>query len=315
MTDPPEQPKGLDSALAYESISGDLECAGCGYNLRTLALVARCTECGLPVKHSLPPAGFRFRKMATAIRVRRGLTLLGTAILMAAVGAIAVVLMMRYYYEFPLPWLRINFHLYLDVVIGAQLLALLGALLITFPFGRRGDRFLRRVALAVLVLAMLAALAAIIDLENVHDSSALSFYQLDWWTIMYSAFVVAATLVHALAWLHLLARIHFSAHRALWAVTGTALLVQVVLLCKCVWQFFGLTVANSMGWPEAPLDFVFLGDPGSERFALRWERQLVGLAWIVTLIGVWIYVRALNRAIPDGRKWVATHSTQGQPDD
>jgi len=41
---------------APETVSGDLACGSCGYNLRTLAVAGLCPECGSPVAVSLAPA-------------------------------------------------------------------------------------------------------------------------------------------------------------------------------------------------------------------------------------------------------------------
>jgi len=71
-------------------IDGDLECVGCGYNLRTLASDANCPECAAPVADSVdafPPA-FLFRRWSSIRWIRLGLLLWVLSILAWAGGLI-----------------------------------------------------------------------------------------------------------------------------------------------------------------------------------------------------------------------------------
>lgn len=71
-------------------IDGDLECVGCGYNLRTLARDANCPECAAPVGDSVdafPPA-FLFRRWSSIRWIRLGLLLWVLSILAWAGGFI-----------------------------------------------------------------------------------------------------------------------------------------------------------------------------------------------------------------------------------
>ena len=43
----------LETCPPQAVISGDLQCVGCGYNLRTMQVGGRCSECGLAVERSL----------------------------------------------------------------------------------------------------------------------------------------------------------------------------------------------------------------------------------------------------------------------
>ncbi|OWY70566.1 hypothetical protein B7486_13170 [cyanobacterium TDX16] len=71
-------------------IDADLECVGCGYNLRTLARDANCPECAAPVGDSVdafPPA-FLFRRWSSIRWIRLGLLLWVLSILAWAGGFI-----------------------------------------------------------------------------------------------------------------------------------------------------------------------------------------------------------------------------------
>ncbi|MBE7506563.1 MAG: hypothetical protein HS101_09790 [Planctomycetia bacterium] len=71
-------------------IDADLECVGCGYNLRTLARDAKCPECAVPVADSVdafPPA-FLFRRWSSIRWIRLGLLLWVLSILAWAGGLI-----------------------------------------------------------------------------------------------------------------------------------------------------------------------------------------------------------------------------------
>src|SRR5262245_61149081 len=52
--------EGMESHSPQGTVESDLRCVNCGYNLRTLAWDAVCTECGKPVALSAAPAGFYF---------------------------------------------------------------------------------------------------------------------------------------------------------------------------------------------------------------------------------------------------------------
>ena len=43
----------LETCPPQAVISRDLKCVGCGYNLRTMRVAGRCSECGLAVERSL----------------------------------------------------------------------------------------------------------------------------------------------------------------------------------------------------------------------------------------------------------------------
>lgn len=77
-------------ATGSSLIDSDLECIGCGYNLRTLTRDANCPECAAPVADSVdafPPA-FLFRRWSSIRWIRLGLLLWVLSILAWAGGLI-----------------------------------------------------------------------------------------------------------------------------------------------------------------------------------------------------------------------------------
>ena len=118
-------------------------------------------------------------------------------------------------------------------------------------------------------------------------------------------------LVHFLTWLHLLARVCWRTQIAVWVAALCALAAQTLLLGYDSWSFVGMFEKLPVFQTPA-LEFALLGigRATSDNWLLRWNRQIVELAWLATLIGVWLYIRALNRAIPDGMGHVATHPTE-----
>jgi hypothetical protein len=77
---------------ALTSISFDLPCLGCRYNLRTLTAAAVCPECGLPIVRTLDHGWLIFADAAWLRRVHSGLSLLLLSMLFAPVGIAGIVL-------------------------------------------------------------------------------------------------------------------------------------------------------------------------------------------------------------------------------
>ena len=57
-------------------IAGNVECAGCGYNLRTMEFAGKCPECGLAVRRSVVGLGLKALPTWWLMRVALGLGLL-----------------------------------------------------------------------------------------------------------------------------------------------------------------------------------------------------------------------------------------------
>ena len=293
MAKPAEQSEAANSVPVDETVESDLQCAGCGYNLRTLAWDARCPECGLAVDRSLPPPRFRFGKMATAIRVRRGLTLVVLGILFQVLHALALLVVMRGIFVLPRTAVLVVIRSMPYIGLATYVPFGLGLVLITYPFGRRGDRFLRPLGIAVASLLTLFFGARLVG--TLAPSAGGRSFGLSWDTYgsLMAPFLYCLCASHVLAWICLLARVRAADHRAVWSVTLLTLLTQAFLLAQGICRYVSFVSGSALD--AGPSGAVSWGVP--DNWLGGWERQINGLAWIVTLIGVWMFLRGLNGAI------------------
>ncbi|HKQ47115.1 MAG TPA: hypothetical protein VJZ71_03475 [Phycisphaerae bacterium] len=70
------------------NVAHDLECVGCGYNLKSLPSNSVCPECGRPVAQTVYPVAFRFTSWSAIRWVRRGLMVWVLSFLVWAAGLI-----------------------------------------------------------------------------------------------------------------------------------------------------------------------------------------------------------------------------------
>jgi hypothetical protein len=285
------------------TITRDLSCVYCGYNLRTLAITGRCPECGEPVATSLRERPFRFRNDAMPGRLQRGLLWLTVGILTATVGTIALTVVMLFYYRLPRGGLKLVFGVGDHVAVGAQLVTLIGLVLISYPLGRRGDRFWWPVGIAVLALGALGVLPGVVELILRWFAAA---GRINWmnlpWIIGSSSCELAFLLACALAWLQMLARVRYKRNKALWLGTAVALLLYS--LCF-VWGVRGLSafIARTKFMSFRGGVFTY-GGPAPQPNALvawlgDWQREIALVISIVTMSVVWLYIRRLRSAIRD----------------
>jgi len=294
-----ESPEQRTDDVPSTHVAVDLPCAKCGYNLRTLAWDSQCPECGLAVSGSLPPPGFRFQKMATVFRVRRGLALVVIAILVEVSCALALFVMMRHYHKLPPPALRLSVLSYWHISLGVLVISAFGLVLATYPYGWRGDRLLRALGIAVVVLVALPV-AAGVAIRLADRPGSLPF-GLGWYTYLAATapFFYCFSVAHVLVWVHLLARVRAAEHQALWSMTFLVLLTQSFLLIQGLCRYANFLI-NLKGMP-GPSGVLSWGGSISDHWLGGWERQINGLAWIVTLFGLWFYLRKLNQAIAGRR--------------
>jgi hypothetical protein len=279
--------------LTTANIDRDLECARCCYNLRTQPIAGRCPECGLAVGRSLPPPGFRFRKMATVFRVRRGLALLAVGIMIQVLAAVALFVVLRWYYKLPATIFAVGFRSCFWAQYASLIVTTLGLVLITYPFGWRGDRFLPCLGIGVAVLTVLFVAESIAEYLWPHAGSWP--FGLSWnaFLAVSAPFWYCLSMAYVLVWVNLFARVRAAEHKGLWAVALLVLLTQVFLLTQGVGRYVCF-IAGTTEDP-GPSGVVSWGYP--DDWLGGWERQINGVAWIVTLIGVWFYLRELNRLV------------------
>jgi hypothetical protein len=203
-----------------DAITEDLSCANCGYNLRTLAVSGRCPECGEPVARSFTPVGFRFRNPMTPRRIRNGIAVIIVAVLLGTVLHLALVGMMY------LAWVTWQGPLSVPLKVaapaadhaidGVGVLMLIGLILATWPFGRRGDRFLRPLGIGVAALGAGCSLYTIIIQVPWFSGGPSTYWGGVRVLVGLPALLTASALAFTLACVHLLARVRYGRNRALW---------------------------------------------------------------------------------------------------
>lgn len=286
-------------------ITGDLPCASCGYNLRTLAVSGRCPECGEPVATSFTSQGFRFRNPMTPSRVRNGIAVIIVAVLLATVvnlvymGAIYLVWVVTG--RLPSILLRIAVPATAHALVAIPVLTLIGAVLMTWPFGRRGDRFLWPVGVGVAVLGAGYVLYAFIVRVVPWGSGGPSTY----WAgvrmlIGQPALLTAFALALTLACIHLLTRVRFRWNRALWLAVLCVVLVQTVtvtcagsLMASWIHRAKYMTVSTGTIRIQPPGPVLKTVSLPSLLGVSR--HRIEGIVSLITIGVLWLYLRRLRQ--------------------
>lgn len=285
-------------------IANDRPCANCGYNLRTLAVAGRCPECGESVANSFVPGGFRFRSPMTPRRVRNGLVvvivaiLLGTVLNLMHMGMIYVAWLIQ---EGPVSVLtRIAAPATRHALTAVPMLMLIGVVLATWPFGRRGDRFLWPLGVGVAVLGAGYSLYTIGIRVVPWSSGAPSAY---WAGVralvgpvaLASAFALAMTL----AWVHLLTRVRFGRNRRLWLAMFAVVLIQLMLLASSASSLVTM-IARTKYVTVSGGTLTYLG-PALKTITIRSQldlsaHRISAIVSIITVVALWLYLRGLRGA-------------------
>lgn len=102
MSHPLVRPAEAPSRLvpARPRVEGDLPCARCGYDLRTLPCDGVCPECALSIRESIVPVGFRIVARGEARTLCRRLTLVVAAVFFEAMAYLFFFSWCRYAFPF-----------------------------------------------------------------------------------------------------------------------------------------------------------------------------------------------------------------------
>jgi hypothetical protein len=302
------------------TITRDLSCVYCGYNLRTLAVAGRCPECGEPVATSLCERPFRFRNPGTAKDIRNGLVLLIVGVLLNAVCNIALTPIIRLFYAIPRGAYRSTVLGIGHTIALAHVLMVLGLIVATWPFGRRGDRFLWPVGVAVAVLGAACAIPSIVEhVQGWLATGGPTYWTGVFWWVAPSARESTFLLTLVLVWVHLLARVRFKRNRGLWLAMAGLLVIQALLFACSVSQLVSMIDRIKYMTVSAgiitirPTGPVFRGVSLASLLGVS-PHRIIGVVWIITVAPLWLYLRRLQPAerrtpaLPaSGMPWLCEH--------
>jgi len=289
---------------AVATISRNLHCGNCGYNLRTLAVTARCPECGEPVAWSLEETAFRFRNAETWQRVRKGLLLFVIGLLLYSVFNIALTVISYccWIYQIPKDVLEIvspGIHYTINL---SHVLIVIGLVTATWPFGRRGDRYLWLLGLVIAVLGSLCAIPSLVSFFHSQFVPRGATTTHAWGTYGFIAPVTRRSihlLIYVLAWIHLLARLRFKRFRALWIAMAATVLFQFMrFACSVTLVIAWIDWTRHMTISGGMLTFTL----GASRFrsisiasVLDVSRhRIVAAISLMFLLTAWLYLRKLG---------------------
>jgi hypothetical protein len=279
-------------------ITDDFPCAKCGYNLRTLAVAGRCPECGEPVARSFSPVGFRFRNPMTPRRVRNGIMLFITGVLADVIVMLMLTVTIRLAYVIPDSLYSFTTRSLSYALSIARLPVALGLILMTWPFGRRGDRFAWPLGVAVSLAIAASAAPEVARFVHRGLTGGGVFSMGTPGLILGSAAYCASFLAPALAWLHLLARVRYARSRALWLAMAGVVLVHLLLFASSI-SAFVTTLQATKYLSVSGGTLTYLG-PALKSATLESLLALSGhrisaFASLVTVAALWLYLHRLQR--------------------
>lgn len=262
-----------------EQIEQDLECFGCGYNLRTLHRDAVCTECGMAVADSFPPVGFDVGSRREAVRLTRGLTVFMFAILLRALFVLPVVAGFRFWPDLGLWTLRaaVDIWIFSDAAVRAVDLLAAAALLFprrsrNEPIGWTGRLMLTALGISFLTSCWYAWTARFASNSVVELQVAISV-ELNFVGI-------------GLMWLFLMLQAGRREARGARRAASVAILLAIAAIAINIYEmdYFQLIPVTRNLIPFARMGF-------------EWWRAVAGAFWATLLLCAWFYARRLRVAM------------------
>ncbi len=293
---------------AHGVIEGDLPCATCGYNLRTLPREGRCPECGQDVRDSILPTSPRFESWKEMRRVRVGAGLLVLSFLVPLLIYVVFWLMLRsgelrmqimedptgigaYVFE-----IGAKAYSYLTFVAGPLQAAAVALMLA--PFGRglgQGRYWCRWGVVLVVATGVVGGLYTTASYYAQLPTSVgivLNPYITIGSSIMWEGGFL-------LAWSYLASRLrreHWRPAMLMWSVAA-ALTVSMCL--STVWSvvsYLDTKLATSGGLvvviTDAPAGHLTI-----QRCYSFWQEHVDPFVTLLSLIALWVYVRVINSAL------------------
>lgn len=287
-----------------ESVSEDLPCVRCGYNLRTLAWTGRCPECGVDIiESSLPQRGFLFSSRQEANSVRAGLAILVVSTLIPTLAIIMIRLAAMNYHQFPSQlWWRVLFRMYYYAT--DSMLYPLEVVAIGFiAFSGSSRRTARRprvaaVAFSTALAAFLSGLAFFWIWPAQHGFGHMQPYPPGFARVVVSLLGLCRPLSLVLLWLYLVRCMPEPTSLGTKILRVLALLGVISLgyqhIVLWVWDRWLLWMDHgwkaSSFWDQlgATVPQVCLSLPGWR------DEDFTTACWLVALLPLWLFVRKLN---------------------
>jgi hypothetical protein len=221
-------------------------------------------------------------------------------VLLSAVCNNAFVAILRLYYLIPEGAYRtaaVSIHW--TTALGHGLTGI-GLILATWPFGRRGDRFLWPVGIAVAVLAVVCALPSLVlGVQRWLPTGAPTYWRVVFWWVAPAARESAFLLMVALAGVYLLARVRYRRNRILWLAIALLLALQSLLFASSASQLLSIidrikymTVSGGMIY-IAPSGPVLKGVSLAALLGVE-SHRISAAAWVITIVALWLYLRRLR---------------------
>ncbi len=302
---------GEESSGDPQRIESDLECVGCGYNLRTQACDGICTECGLPVGRSALPIGFRLPSRRAALAIRRGLAILVAAILLETVLWIQIDVVLRYALQLSnRQWINRSVKAWVYGTSGSKLIELIAILVITRLLAKKMNRFRPRLAGVIVVIALLGLLTEGLILQGWSYASP-SILSNDWvfgLKVVVNFLRICEPLSIVLLWVFMLSTVDSDKSRMLRLIMLFTFVPLALILCG--------EIIDAFYWTS---DIVFARNNGSLYMGSLmtsppkwtydiidlynwWNQNISAACKILIVLAVWFYRRTLDSSLKRSTK-------------
>ncbi len=295
-------------ASAVATVTTDLPCRDCGYDLRAATWEGRCPECGLTVRASRLPELLHFGSYRSIRRTRLGIGCWAAALALPAVATVVLTVIVLCSSHF---WnelsdrqslssriYRTAWYAHSYTLLGAGMLRALAVVLIAAPLAARRERRNPALAWAVtgtMAVGVCADLLSVVWLwSGTQPTNARSLIAAVWLLGIFG-FAVSRPLV----WAYLATRVDPREKRRLRA---DAWLATVVSALAVIGAALHATAVLVNPWTWAPTGVVFTIQELSWLPTLLtasgiWDRYGEALCELVMLLVLWAYARTLQAAL------------------
>ncbi len=280
-------------------VGHDLECARCGYNLRTLDWEGVCPECGLAVRESRLPADFVAPGRRAARRIRAGLAVLAAALLLDAMLRVQYTFAFLHFFSLSNFWRWAAHYGFWYGRLGSHVMEVVALVLIARAFVGRAGHSRPRLAWAAMVCAIVALFAVAIRAAGFGPLSK----NMGVGSLVANLALAAMPMLRAVSWLLVWALLFGAVPAARRGVRWALVLVVPGLLLILSWDVIrgGSSALLAWGsWETGSGDFGIVFDADAWRlhrlFTLDqwWDKNVRSAGWAVVLVAMWPYLRGLR---------------------